>query len=90
MEINIEMLADVLADKINASAAVPTDKRLWGIKDIMTSAGLSRSYVDRMTRRPDFPTAIRLPGANGAGFAKWKASEVWEWFENFRDKEAVL
>ena len=88
MEINIEMLADTIAERMKP--AIPISVALWSVNDIVAWSGYSRSTVDNMTKRPDFPRAFRLPGLNGKGFPKWKASEVLTWAEQFRDREAAL
>jgi len=56
------------------------ERALWSMEDIATYARKSKSRVrDAVVCAPDFPAAIReTPRAH----PRWRAGEVWRWFES--------
>jgi hypothetical protein len=80
----IERLATALAEHVKPN--IPVDIALW---DLATVA----AYFNRSTQMvrttiaclPSFPKAIRLPSA-GKAQPLYKATEVMDWAQRFRDK----
>jgi len=85
-----QQLATAIAAAVHEgiNRAIPLDLRLWSAEHIA-------EYLNRtvsQTRQailclPDFPRPYRLPVANGTKRAHplYKASEVIEWVEGYRD-----
>lgn len=65
-----------------ANAPIFHERALWTLDDIARYASMSKSRLrESIVYKPDFPAAIRpVPSAH----PKWKAGEVWAWFEAHR------
>lgn len=61
--------------------ALPIEIALWDTSDIGEYLGVApKRVMDRFAARPDFPSAIKLPTAQGRyTHPKWYAREVIEW-----------
>jgi hypothetical protein len=67
---------------------IPVSVDLWDVETIALYLKRNKQVVrDRITQLPDFPAAIRLPTAGSrGGNALYRAKEVIEWVEKYRDK----
>ncbi|WP_426343080.1 hypothetical protein ACN9MU_16530 [Pseudoduganella sp. R-32] len=66
---------------------IPLSVDLWDIATIAAFLKRDPQVVrERMACTPSFPKAIRLPTKNGRAQPLYKAKEVMEWTERFRDK----
>lgn len=72
-----------LAETLRSMApAVPLDRQLWSAQRIAEYLDVSpRQVTERLSARPDFPRAMRLPTDGGKGPLRWKAREVIAWAE---------
>lgn len=86
MEINIEQLADLISDKINT---VPITERLWSLKTISNALECSINTARNLTRRPDFPPSYRFPSKKDAAQPRWKAMDVINWAEKYRNRDVM-
>ena len=69
--------------------SIPVNVDLWDSETIAAYLKCSVSQVmQRYAPRPDFPRTIRLP-SDRRGSPRWKATEVIEWAESFREKTAA-
>jgi hypothetical protein len=64
---------------------VPFEHELWSAKDVAAYLKLSYDYVIKvLTKDPKFPSAIRLPTADGGSMQpRWKAKKVVDWVEGY-------
>ena len=77
-------LADLLGKQLRPT--LPVDIDLWDVSTIALFLKRSDSAVrERICPLPDFPKAIRLPSQGGRGHPLWKAKEVIEWAEKYRE-----
>lgn len=91
---SLQQVVDAIATAVCAgiNRAVPLNVKLWTVEHIA-------EYLNRtvsQTRQaviclPDFPAPYRLPVANGTRRAHplYRASEVIEWVEKYRDRGAL-
>lgn len=83
----LEKLASALARHFKPTFAVPVEIDLWDVA--MVAAFLKRDPAvvrERITVLPDFPKAIRLPSRQGRAHPLYKAAEVIQWAETYREK----
>ncbi|PZP63446.1 MAG: hypothetical protein DI596_03010, partial [Azospira oryzae] len=68
----IDRLAKAVAERI--SRPIPIQVDLWSADEIAAYLKVCRRYViDRYSKLPDFPPAIRLPSAGGrTGHPRWR------------------
>lgn len=81
----LEKLASALAKHFRP--IIPVDIDLWDVA--MVAAFLKRDPAvvrERITVLPDFPKAIRLPARQGRAHPLYKAAEVIQWAETYREK----
>lgn len=77
-------LANILGQQFKP--AIPVDIDLWDVSTIAAFLKRSDSNVrERICPLPDFPKAIRLPSQGGRGHPLWKAIEVIQWAERYRE-----
>ncbi|TXF09821.1 helix-turn-helix transcriptional regulator [Pelomicrobium methylotrophicum] len=81
----IDRLAAAVAERI--SRPIPIQVDLWSADEIAAYLKVCRRYViDRYSKLPDFPPAIRLPSAGGrSGHPRWRASDVIAWAEKYKE-----
>lgn len=83
----LDKLASALAKHFKPVFAVPVDIDLWDVSMVAAFLKRDASVVrERITCLPDFPKAIRLPAKQGRGHPLYKASEVIQWAETYREK----
>ena len=88
----IERIATAFAERIRP--VVPLDVALWDVEAIAAYLLRSPKVVrERVVTLPDFPKPIRIPSiqSGNAGemtkaLKRWKASEVIQWTESYREK----
>ena len=69
---------------------IPVDVDLWDSETIAAYLKCSASHVmQRYAPLPNFPQTIRLPTGGSRGTPRWKASEVIEWAEKYKEKRAA-
>lgn len=81
----LEKLSSALAKHLKP--AIPVEIDLWDVS--MIAAYLKRDPAvvrERITCLPDFPKAIRLPSQRGRAHPLYKATEVIQWAETYREK----
>lgn len=70
------------------TASIPSEKRLWDADTVASYLSVSTTTVlNRYAPRQDFPAAIRLPTAGSRGTARWRAGDIIEWAEHYREKK---
>lgn len=81
----LDKLANALAERLKPALPVSID--LWDVATVAQFLKRDPSVVrERITCLPDFPKAIRLPSTRGRGHPLYKAAEVIEWAESYREK----
>jgi hypothetical protein len=86
MDINVEVLAKEIAGYI--SPRFPQSIELWDAKLVGDYLGVIAEYVlGRYAPRGDFPKSYRLPAKSGRGHPRWKAEEIIDWIERYREKK---
>lgn len=81
----LEKLATALAKHFRH--IIPIDIDLWDVSMVASYLKRDPAVVrERITALPDFPKAIRLPARQGRAHPLYKAKEVIEWAETYREK----
>lgn len=81
----LEKLATALAKHFRH--IIPVDVDLWDVAMVASFLKRDAAVVrERITCLPDFPKAIRLPAKQGRAHPLYKASEVIQWAETYREK----
>lgn len=81
----LEKLANALAKHFKPG--IPLDVDLWDVSMIAQFLKRDPAVVrERITPLPDFPKAIRLPAKQGRAHPLYKAAEVIQWAETYREK----
>lgn len=76
---DLETLAATLRTMV---PTVPLDRQIWSSRQVAEYLDVSpRQVTERLSNRPDFPRAMRLPTDGGKGPLRWKAREVIAWAE---------
>lgn len=81
----IDRLAAALSKHI--IRPIPIHVELWSAAEIAAYLKVSpRQVIDRYSKLPDFPRAIRLPSlSGGCGHPRWKASDVIAWSQKYQE-----
>lgn len=81
----IDRLAAAVAERIRKP--IPIQVELWSAAEIAAYLKVSqRQVIERYSKLPDFPPAIRLLSAGRrSGRPRWRASEVIAWAEKYRE-----
>lgn len=84
----LEKLSSALAKHLKATApAIPVEVDLWDVATVASYLKRDPAVVrERITCLPDFPKAIRLPSQRGRAHPLYKATEVIQWAETYREK----
>lgn len=83
----LEKLATALAKHFKPSFAIPVDIDLWDVSMVAQYLKRDPAVVrERIAVLPDFPKAIRLPAKQGRAHPLYKAAEVIQWAETYREK----
>jgi hypothetical protein len=87
-DLTIEELAKQIAEHVRP--AVPIEHALWDVADIANYLRRSPATVrERIVCLPGFPKPFRTPtlreGEQTRGHPTWKAMEVIEWNQQYRD-----
>lgn len=88
-KIDIDELIVRIAEEVavRLRPAIPLSVDLWDIAIIAEFLKRDPQVVrERMACMPSFPKAIRLPTKNGRAHPLYKAKEIIEWTEKFRDR----
>ena len=81
-------IAAAIHEGINRS--IPLNARLWTLEDVARYLNRSVSSVrQRVVCLPDFPRAFRLPSEQKTTHRLYKAAEVIEWVEKYRDTDRL-
>lgn len=81
----IDKLAQAIS--IHLKPPIPLSIDLWDIATIAAFLKRDPQVVrERMACMPEFPKAIRLPTKNGRTQPLYKAKEIIEWTEKFKDR----
>lgn len=72
---------------VHIAPEIPVSVAYWGVPEIAACLSYGRTKARELTARADFPLPYR-PG--GTGQKRWRAKDVLEWVETFRDREATL
>ena len=81
----INKLAEALAKHFKPS--IPLGIDLWDIATIGQYLKRDASVVrERIACLPDFPKAIRLPSTKGRAHPLYKAAEIINWSESYRER----
>lgn len=81
----IDKLALAIADRLKPTIPLAID--LWDIGMVASYLKRDPQVVrERMACTPSFPKAIRLPTKSGRAQPLYKATEIIEWTERFRDR----
>lgn len=87
------MTAGELMDKLATALAkhfkpaLPIEIDLWDVATVAQYLKRDPASVrERITCLPDFPKAIRLPSKQGRAHPLYKAAEVIDWAERYREK----
>lgn len=60
------------------------DKNLWSTNEIASYLKISKRTVEKLTKRPDFPAAVRLPtSSRHRAFRRWYVKDVIDYFTGF-------
>lgn len=69
---------------------MPFELVLWDAEDIAgyLRRDSARVVADRIVHAPDFPKPVRLPSPKGKGHPVYRAIEVVQYIEQFKEKAA--
>lgn len=70
------------------SPHIPAYQDFWSVREIAFLLKRSENVVrDHIVHLPDFPAPYRLPSRSNKGRSHplWRAAEVLEWVERFRE-----
>ena len=72
---------------VHIAPEIPVSVAYWDLGKIAACLSYGKTKARQLTTRLDFPRPVR-PG--GTGDKRWRAKDVLEWVETFRDREAKL
>ena len=73
---------DRIIEHLAPPAPVPLNRAVWSARQVAAYLDVSPRYVtERLSNRPDFPPAKRMPSAQGRGSLRWQAAAVISWWE---------
>lgn len=81
-----EILAEIRDLLAAQNEASNLGQRLWTAEDVANYGRYSvHTVLNRITKLPDFPRAIKPPTSEKGGQPRWVGSEVKAWFAKHRE-----